>query len=133
MSADNKVFLLGRLTATPELKNTPNDINVLSFTVAINKQTNKDHPEANFIDCVAWRTTAEFISKYFEKGSRIALWGSLQTRTYEDKDGKKRKVTEVIVDEVTFAERKPEGKDSENQIKPETVTESTNTDDDLPF
>lgn len=106
----NKIILIGRLTADIELKQTNNGTSVTSFALAVQKPYNKenDHPEADFIDCVAWKTTAEFISKYFEKGSKLAVCGRLQTRTYEDKEGKKRKVTEVVVDEVDFVEKKSE-------------------------
>lgn len=138
---ENNVFLIGRLTATPELKKTNNDLSVISFTVAVNKPFNKenDHPEANFIDCVAWRKTAEFIAKYFGKGSRIALRGGLQTRMYDDKEGKKRKVVEVVVEEVTFIDKKadaPAPKNVETTIctKGEVVDNDTDAEDnELPF
>lgn len=101
----NKTILGGRLTATPELKTTPNGVTVCSFTVAVNRNGAKEQT-ADFIDCVAWRTTAEFVSKYFTKGSSICVVGSIQTRSYTDKDGNKRKVTEINVDEVRFVDGK---------------------------
>lgn len=101
----NKVILLGRLVKDPELKHTNNGNSVASFTVAVNRRFAKqgEDRKADFINCVAWRTTAEFISKYFTKGSMLSVCGNIQTRTYDDKDGKKIYVTEVIVDEVYFA------------------------------
>lgn len=107
----NTVVLMGRITADPELRSTQNGISVTSFTLAVDKPYNKEnqHPEANFIDCTAWRNTAEFVTKYFSKGSRMIVEGSLQTRGYEDKEGKKRKATEVVVDNVNFVDKKSDG------------------------
>lgn len=139
----NKVILIGRLTADVEMRQTNNGTSVASFTLAVNKPYNKenDHPEADFIDCVAWKTTAEFISKYFEKGSKFAVCGRLQTRTYEDKEGKKRKVTEVVVDEVDFVEKKSESSsDQSDQTKISKKSKATQVSvevdeesDELPF
>ena len=100
----NKAILMGRLTKAPELRTTTGDIEVASFTIAINRPyTDKDgNRTADFINCVAWRGTATFISKYFDKGSSIAVVGSIQTRSY-DKDGQTVYVTEVVVDEAYFA------------------------------
>ena len=99
----NKVILMGRLTRNPELKTTPNGVSVCSFTLAVNrrfKNANGDY-DADFINCIAWRQTAEFISKNFVKGRMIAIVGSLQTRNYE-KDGQKHFITEVSAEEVAF-------------------------------
>ena len=99
----NKVILMGRLTRNPELKTTPNGVSVCSFTLAVNrrfKNANGDY-DADFINCIAWRQTAEFISKNFVKGRMIAIAGSLQTRNYE-KDGQKHFITEVSAEEVAF-------------------------------
>lgn len=106
----NKVILVGNITKDPELKTTANDIAVCSFTIAVNRRfTNaQGEREADFINCVAWRQTAEFIAKYFHKGKKIGVVGSLQTRSYEDKNGQKRYVTEVVVDEAEFVERRQE-------------------------
>ena len=115
----NKVILMGRLTREPELKQTPNGVNVCSFSIAVNRRykNTEGNYDADFVNCVAWRQTGEFVSKYFAKGRMIAVAGSLQTRTYE-KDGQKRYVTEVLVDEVNFcgekAEEKPAGNDAGN-------------------
>ena len=100
----NVAALTGRLTADPELKHTPNGIAVTSFCVAVNRRT-KDR-QADFINCVAWRQTAEFICKYFVKGQMIGLEGSIQTRNYTDQDGNKRNATEVLVENASFCESK---------------------------
>lgn len=99
----NKVILMGRLTADPELKQTQGGTAVTSFSIAVDRRYNRDgERKADFISCVAWRTTAEFIAKYFNKGSMIALVGELQTRSWEDNNGQKRYATEVIASEVSF-------------------------------
>jgi len=105
----NRVVLMGRLTADPEHKQTQGGLAVTSFTIAVDrnfadKATGKR--EADFISVVAWRGTADFICKYFSKGSLIAIDGSIQTRNYEDKNGVKRYVTEVVVDNVSFTGEK---------------------------
>ena len=100
----NKVILMGRLVADPELKHTPSNTAVCSFTIAVNRSFNKD--ETDFIDVVTWRNTAEFVAKYFTKGQQMALCGRLSTRMWEDKNGNKRKTTEVVADEVYFADSK---------------------------
>lgn len=104
----NNVTLMGRLAAQPELRTTTSGVSVCSFTVACNRNFAKPGEDAqtDWVDCVAWRQTAEFISKYFNKGSMIAIVGSLQTRNYEDKQGNKRKATEVVVSNAYFAESK---------------------------
>lgn len=102
----NKVILIGRLTKDPEVKNTANGIAVAKFTLAVDRRF-KDangQRQTDFISCLAWRQTATFISSYFHKGSKIAITGSIQARNYDDKDGKKVYVTEVVVDEAEFAE-----------------------------
>ena len=106
----NTVVLMGRLTSDPELRHTSNNVAVTSFTLAVNRSYAKAGTErvTDFIDIVAWRNTAEFVSKYFSKGQLVAVQGSIQTRTYQDKDGNKRKAFEVIADNVHFAEPKRE-------------------------
>ena len=106
----NNVVLMGRLTAAPELKTTQSGISTVRFSVAVERRYNKQGEErqTDFIDCVAWRQTAEFVSKYFNKGSMIAVEGSIQTRNYEDKNGNKRKAVEVQVDNVSFCGSKGE-------------------------
>ena len=102
----NQVSLMGRLTADPELRHTPNDIAVTTFTLAVNRSYVKQGAErqADFIDIVAWRSTAEFICRYFKKGQMMAVTGSIQTRNYTDKEGKNRKAFEVVADNVYFTE-----------------------------
>ena len=104
----NKVILAGRLTAAPELKQTPNGISVLAFSLAVDRRFVKQGEErqTDFIDCVAWRQTAEFISRYFGKGDPLCITGTLQKRSYDAKDGTKRYVTEVIANEADFVESK---------------------------
>ena len=100
----NRVILMGRLVSDPELKTTPNGVSVTSFRIAVDRNYVKSGEErkADFIDIVAWRGQAEFICKYFGKGSMIAVEGQLQTRTYQAKDGTNRYVVEVVVDNVSF-------------------------------
>lgn len=104
----NKVVLAGRLTADVELKQTTNGVSVCQFTLAINRRyTGKEEQQtADFINCVAWRGTAEFISKYFAKGSALCICGSIQTRSWNDENGQKRYATEVVADEAMFVESK---------------------------
>ena len=98
----NFVLLMGRFVADPELKKTTSGKSVCAFTLAVDKGKDRG---ADFIDTVAWEKTAEFICKYFKKGDPIVIDGAINTRTYEDKDGKKRKVTEVTAKNVEFAPR----------------------------
>ena len=107
----NNICLLGRLTADPELRHTPSLVAVTSFTVAVDRSYTPKGQErqADFIPVVAWRQTAEFVCRYFRKGQRIALQGSLQSRSYTDKDGNKRTAYEVVADNVFFAESKNGG------------------------
>lgn len=107
----NNVVLMGRLTADPELRHTSNGVAVTSFTLAVNRSYAKAGTEraTDFIDIVAWRNTAEFVTKYFVKGQLVAVEGSIQTRTYQDKDGNNRKAFEIIANNVHFAEAKREG------------------------
>lgn len=104
----NSIALMGRLTADPELRKTTTGISTTTFTIAVDRSFTPKGQErqADFIDIVAWRNTAEFACKYFGKGQLIAVDGSLQTRTYEDKEGKKRKVYEVVANNLHFAESK---------------------------
>ncbi|MBR6729285.1 MAG: single-stranded DNA-binding protein [Clostridia bacterium] len=106
----NKVVLVGRLARDPELRTTQSGTAVVSFTVACDRRFVKQGEErqADFIGCVAWGKTAEFVSRYFTKGMRIALDGRIQTRTWEDQNGQKRYATEVIAEDVEFAQSKNE-------------------------
>lgn len=108
----NKVILGGRLTAAPELKQTASGTAVMSFTVAVSRKYAAktdgapQTPQSDFVSCVAWRSTAEFISRYFHKGSSICVIGRIQTRSFTDNAGNKRYVTEVVADEVNFVDSK---------------------------
>lgn len=102
----NKVQLVGRLTKDPEIKNTASQVNFCNFTVAVDRRFKDQNGQrqADFINCVAWRQTADFIGKYFSKGSRIAICGTIQTRKFDDQNGVTRYVTEVIAEEAEFVE-----------------------------
>lgn len=107
MASFNKVILIGHLTADPELKQTQSGISVVSFSIGVNRRVSKDaEPKTDFISIVAWRQTAEFVSRYFKKGKPILVCGSIQSRSYTDNQGNKRVVTEVVADEVSFVESK---------------------------
>jgi single-strand DNA-binding protein len=106
----NKWLGIGRLVKDPEVKTTQSQISVCSFTLAVDRKfKNADgERQADFLNCVAWRQQAELLGKYFQKGSRIGIIGNLQSRSYDDANGKKVYVTEVIVDEIEFVESKKE-------------------------
>ena len=107
----NQIIIQGRLTAAPDLRRTPNDVAVCSFTVAVDrdhKPNDDGEKQADFINCVAWRQTAEFISRYFRKGSSLCITGSIQTRNWLDQQGQKRYTTEVVVDEAMFVDSRSE-------------------------
>lgn len=99
----NRVILMGRITADPELKTTPSGVNVTSFSLAVDRNGGKgDEKKTDFFNIVCWRHTADFVTKYFKKGSLIAVEGQLQSRTYPAKDGTNRYVVEVVADNVSF-------------------------------
>ena len=108
----NTAVIMGRLVADPELRHTPSDLAVTSFTVAVDRAYSRSNAngererQTDFIDVVAWRSTAEFVCRYFRKGQMIALDGSIQTRTYTDSQGNKRKSTEIVANNVSFTESK---------------------------
>lgn len=149
----NVVCLLGRLTADPELRHTATQIPVTSFTIAVDRAyqpKGAEQRQTDFINIVAWRQTAEFITRYFRKGQRIALQGQLQSRPFTDKEGNKRTAYEVVVDNAFFAESKNSGApaggnryDSQipqyNESQPAFSTAASGDfeeivgDDDLPF
>ena len=152
----NKVILGGRLTGDPELKQTASGISVVSFSLAINRRFQSKsadgsapQQQADFIRVVAWRQTAEFISKYFRKGSAICVTGSIQTRKWQDNQGQNRYATEVVVDEAMFVDSRNESGNAQgNSYMPDAYNatpayssnagaapnfEELNTDDDLPF
>lgn len=108
----NCITIMGRLVRDPELRRTGNGIAVASFTVAVERDFGQDGKrETDFIDCVAWRQTGEFVSKFFSKGKMIAVKGRLQIRGYTDKDGNKRKAAEVVADNCYFGESKRDSDD----------------------
>ena len=113
----NKVILIGRLTKDPEVKNTASQVTVCRFSVAVDRRFKDQNGQrqTDFINCVAWRQTANFISSYFHKGSRIAVVGSIQTRNYDDNNGQKHYVTEVVVDEAEFVESSGSGSNGSSQ------------------
>ncbi|MBQ9805882.1 MAG: single-stranded DNA-binding protein [Clostridia bacterium] len=147
----NKVVLCGRLTADPELKQTASGIAVVSFTLAVNRRYQSKNADgsqaqqADFITVVAWRQTAEFINRYFRKGSALCITGSIQTRSWQDQQGQKRYTTEVVADEAMFVDSKNEGPaqgfgaDTYNAPSYSSTPaaapkfEELKTDDDLPF
>ena len=131
----NKVILMGRLVADPELKTTPSGLSVTTVRVAVNRRYSADGTNtADFFDVVCWRQTADFVAKYFAKGRMIGVVGSLQTRSWTDKNGNKRYVTEVIADEAYFCGDKAET-ETKAKAKPEAEPELTEVDDgeELPF
>ncbi|MDU7339342.1 MAG: single-stranded DNA-binding protein [Clostridium sp.] len=107
----NVTVLMGRMVQDPELRHTNSDTAVTSFTIAVDRSYQKAGADrqADFIDIVAWGKTAEFVCKYFRKGQLIAVQGSIQTRSYQDKDGNKRKAFEIVADNVHFADSKKDG------------------------
>ena len=147
----NKVMLGGRLTADPELKTTQNNIPVVSFSIAVNRNfRSKDAAQqADFFNVTAWRATAEFVSRYFRKGSSIFIVGSIQNRSWTDQQGQKRYATDIIADEVQFVDSRSESSSSPAQqnYTPDAYSapaystqagsapnfEEIKTDDDLPF
>jgi len=104
----NKAILMGRLTRDPELRTTSGNVSVCTFTLAIDRRykTASGEKQADFIPVVAWRQQAEFSAKYFRKGSRMLVVGSIQTRSWDDTEGKRHSVTEVIADEIQFVDSK---------------------------
>ncbi len=133
--AINSVVLSGRLTAAPELKTTPNGVSVCSFDIAVDSGYG-ENKQTNFIKIIAWRGTAEFVTKYFNKGSMIGVEGSIQTRKYTDKNGNNRTMFEVVANNVHFLESKK----TETQADPLVEFSQTNEGfvdisdgDDLPF
>ena len=151
----NKVILAGRLTADPELRQTSSGVPVLTFTLAVNRRFARStdgqpaQPQADFINCVAWRQTAEFISRYFHKGSSLCIAGSIQTRSWQDQQGQKRYATDVVIDEAMFVDSRNESNNAQGSYVPDAYNNATpsfsstpstapnfeelNTDDDLPF
>ena len=130
----NKAILMGRLTRDPELRHTGSGTPVCSFSVAIDNGYG-DNRSTDFINCVAWNKTAEFVDKYFTKGRMIIVIGRIQTRTWEDRDGKKNYVTEVVASEVAFGESKKDAGGGSAGYTPADGDGFTpiDSDDDFPF
>ena len=141
----NKVILIGNLTKDPELRTTSNDVSLCRFSIAVNRKFKNSDGEfdVDFINCVAWRKTGEFINQYFSKGKKIGIVGMIQTRTYEAQDGTKRYATDVVVDEAEFVERKQPDESYSNKPSQSNKPNNKNfdssdnlepvEDDDLPF
>ena len=149
----NKVILAGRLTADPEMKQTPNGVTLVTFSLAVNRRfSSRDgqgqQPEADFFRITAWRNTAEFIAKYFRKGSAICICGSIQNRTWTDQNGQRRYMTDIIADEANFVESRSSQDNQSGYGAPDAYSapaysspaqssapkfEEIKTDDDLPF
>ena len=130
----NHIDIMGRLTRDPELRYTAQGTPVASFTLAVDRdyQSGGSERQTDFIDCLAWRQTAEFVSKYFNKGSMAVVTGRLQIRDWEDKNGNKRRSAEVVADSVYFGESKKRG-DGVNVDPPKFVEMEDDGDDTLPF
>lgn len=138
----NMVALMGRLTFEPEVRTTPSGVSVMRFQVACDRkyQRSGQDRQADFIDCVAWRQTAEFIGRYFHKGSMIAVEGTLQTSSYTDKNGNQRKQVEVLANNVSFCGSKSEMSGAAGSQASPNYSSADNSDfdeipddDDLPF
>lgn len=127
----NNVTLMGRLTGKPELKTTTSGINVTTFCIAVDRRFQQNgEKQADFINCVAWRNTAEFIAKYFGKGDMIAVTGEIQTRKYQDNGGNNRVAVEVVINNASFCGGKSGGG---NGSEPAPQFEDISINDDLPF
>ena len=130
----NNTTLMGRLVADPELRRTSNDIPAARFTLAVDRNySSGGERQADFIDVIAWRKTAEFVSQYFHKGMLVAVQGSIQTRSYTDNQGIKRKAFEIVADHVYFAGPKRDNAQAAapSSLEPDDFQEMP--DDDLPF
>ena len=131
----DKVVLMGRLTKDPDIRYTQStNTMVASFSLAVNRRFAKEgEQQADFINIVAWSKTAEFVSKYSKKGQQVAVVGRIQTRNYDDDKGVKHYITEVIAEEVYFADSKKENTETTNNTITQTTDFETTSDDDLPF
>jgi single-strand DNA-binding protein len=128
----NRATLVGRLTKEPELRATTSGVSVCSFTIAVDRRFKQDgHPSADFIPIVVWRGQAENCGKYLTKGSQIAVCGSIQTRSYDDKNGNKVYITEIVADEVQFLSKS--NNEAENPLKTAEEMFSPAEDEDVPF
>lgn len=127
----NKAILMGRLTKNPEIKYTTNNTAICNFTIAVNRRFKQENqPEVDFINIVTWSKTAEFCSKYFVKGQQVVVVGRIQTRTWDDAEGKKHYATDVVAEEAYFADSK---KDNSTTNNISNSGSSLPEDDELPF
>lgn len=131
----NVICLMGRICGDPELRTTNSGVSVTSFTLAADRSYVKqgEQRQTDFIDVVAWRNTADFVCKYFRKGQLIAVQGSLQTRTYTDRDGHNRKAVEILAENVYFAEGKKKTELAVSNVPSTEYEEISLSEDDLPF
>lgn len=137
----NRVVLVGRITKNPDLRKTQSGTSVVSFTIACNRRVPSQGQDADFINCVAWNKTADFMTQYVKKGALLGVEGRIQTRSYDDKDGKRVYVTEVVADSVQFLESKKQAESVQNESYTAPVMqnneyadyESDIETDDLPF
>ena len=139
----NCAIIMGRLTADPELRTTASGLSVTSFSVAVDRRFTRsgEEKQTDFINVVAWRQQAEFVTKYFQKGSMIAVQGSIQTRNYEDKNGNKRQAVEIVADNVSFCGSKAEGGTTGGRVGAPAAYQNAGSEDfselagedDLPF
>lgn len=129
----NTVCLMGRLCSDIELKRTQSGTAVCSFTLAVERGGKAQERQTDFIDCVAWQTTAEAMSKYLGKGRMVAVVGRIQTRNWEDRNGNKRKATEVVVERFYFADSRPDGTNARGTTGEPEFVEMDETGEDLPF
>lgn len=131
----NHIVLMGRLTRDPELRRTQSGIAVASFTLAVDQDYKSQNGErgVDFINIVAWRGTAEFAEKYFEKGQMAVVSGRLSTRNYEDKNGNKRTAYEVVASNIYFCGSKSNARNSETDAAPQTFDPLMDDDPDIPF
>ena len=129
----NNVIIMGRLTRDPELRRTQGGTAVTSFTMAVDRdfKSQSGETETDFIDVVAWRSTAEFVAKYFTKGRMAAVEGRIQVRDWQDKDGNRRKSVEVVADNVYFADSKRDSKPQES--RDDQAFDEIEDDGDWPF
>lgn len=128
----NKAILMGRLTRDPELRHTGSGTPVCSFSIAINNGSGENQT-TDFINCVAWNKTAEFVDKYFSKGRTIVVIGRIQTRSWEGQDGKKNYATEVVASEVAFGDSKKETEAAENTADSDEDFAPLEMQGDMPF
>ena len=132
----NKVIIGGRLTSEPELKTTQSGLSVVSFSVAVNRKVKQGEAQkADFFNVTAWRQTADFVARYFKKGSAICIVGTLQNSSWKDQNGQNHSRTDIVADEVMFVDSKSDNEPVQPSFAQQVVPkfEKIKTDDDLPF